>query len=146
MLLHFYVTYPLYSTASSLHMLPDSASASLPQSANWLSKLFLHPQALCLWSQVLPILLACQGSHWHHLVQAVGMQLCHLAPPIVLGCQEAAFWHLCLFKIYPLNHQLLVGERNHCFLLAGLPVARIEFRKSISTLFFLFLDGVIRPH
>ena len=66
-------------------MLPDSASASLPWSANWLSKLFLHPQALCLWSQVLPILLACQGSHWHHLFQAVGMQLCSVGSTYSFG-------------------------------------------------------------
>ena len=31
---------------------------------------------------------------------------------------------------------ILVTEHNHCFPLAGLPVARLEFRKSISILFF----------
>ena len=39
-------------------------------------------------------------------------------------------------KIYP-QSSISVGERNHCVSLAGLPVACIEFHKSISTLFFL---------
>ena len=41
------------------------------------------------------------------------------------------------------TQNLLVSERNHCFPLAGLPVACIEFSKSISTLFFFVVLDVV---